>query len=562
MGKPIAVLIVDDAADDALLMVRRLRQAGFDVESERVETGPELARQLTSRHWDVVLSDDALPGFSSREALEVLHQHGLDLPFVIVSGTMGEEKAVAAMRAGAHDYLMKDNLVRLGAAVERELREADVRRQRAQAEERIRFLAFRDPLTGLPNRHALVERLRGALAAALTGAQPIGLLTVELRRYEDVQLTLGYTLGEAVLTTVAERLAAGGGESVAHLEGARFALIIDPSRSGLVEELKRRLEEPIVLDGVPLRMEAWFGLATAPQDATDVETLLQRATIALMAARRSLNGFSRYLREKDLHTRRRLGLVSDLVQAMAENQLRLVYQPEVDLRSGALSAAEALVRWDHPVHGGISPDDFLSTLEQSGLLLRFTLWVLDRMLQDRSTMVGLEQLPIAVNLSPQLLQEPHLVEQLAAVLSAHQQSPTSLILEVTETAWIGDVGRAQSLLNRLAGMGIRLCIDDFGTGYSSLGQFRNLPVHALKIDRSFVIPGFRERQDEVVVRAAVDLAHGFGMEVIAEGVENAEALASVIALGCDHAQGYFLSRPLSAADLSRWAATSERLIRS
>ncbi len=564
MGIPLRVLIVEDSEDDATLIVHELERAGYDPEIERVDTPAGMTQALADRVWDIVICDYRMPKFSAPDAMALLQKSGLDLPFIIVSGAVGEDLAIAAMKNGAHDYITKNNLARLIPAVERELRDAKKRRDHKQAEEMVSYLAYYDPMTGLPNRTLLQDRLKQAISTAARENHPVAFLLMDLDRFKEINDTLGHHRGDILLQQVGARLKSVLWEpdTVSRLGGDEFAVLLPRLAAAehinvVIQKIQNALKAPFVIENLPIAVDVSIGIALYPDHATDAETLIQRADVAMYVAKRTGSGYTVYAPELNQHSPQRLALLGELRQAIEHDQLLLHYQPKISLKTNRMMDVEALVRWQHPQHGMIPPNQFIPLAEQTGLIKPLTLWVLNKALNQCRAwqQTGLE-IPVSVNLSARNLHDQELTDHVAGLLETSGISPDRLELEITESAIMMDPPRALEILKRLSGMGVRLSLDDFGTGYSSLGYLKKLPVDEIKIDRSFVTDMTRDENDAMIVRSTIDLGHNLGRKVVAEGVENRETWNRLAALGCDSAQGYYMSRPIPADELARWFSTS------
>ena len=315
----------------------------------------------------------------------------------------------------------------------------------------------------------------------------------------------------------------------------------------LGERVRTILRRPFTLEGVTLDLEACVGIALYPEHGDDVDTLLQRADVAMYLAKEDRSGCELYAADRDEYSPHRLALAAELRRALDERELVLHYQPKADLSDGRIVAVEALVRWQHPEHGLLSPDQFVPLAEATGLIRELTLRVLDEALrQQRAWRDDGIDIRVAVNLSARDLYDLTLPATTARLLATHDVPPTALELEITESVIVADPMRARAILNRLSEMGVVLAIDDYGTGYSSLGYLKRLPIDEMKIDRSFVMQMADDRNDAAIVRSTVELGRNLGLRVVAEGVETAAAWAHLKALGCDFAQGYYLSKPVPA----------------
>jgi diguanylate cyclase (GGDEF)-like protein len=564
MMRPLRALVVEDSEDDTALLLRELRRGGYDPSHTRVETSETMSKELSTRDWDIVFSDFSMPHFNAFDALALLRNSGHDLPFIIVSGTIGEDRAVTAMKAGAHDYILKGNLKRLVPAVERELREARIRQERMKADETIHRLAYTDTLTGLPNRIRFRELVQEAVLAGQHEQRPIALLLSDLDHFKDVNDTLGHDRGDILLQQVGLRLrnALFTPDVVARLGGDEFGILLPRLAAAddvriVIKKLHDCLEVPFMIDGIPIIVETSIGVATMPEHADDADMLLQRADIAMYRAKKMASDYAVYAPEFNLHSPERLGLMAELRDAIEQNQLLLHFQPKVALKTGRIIGNEALVRWQHPRLGLVPPDKFILAAEQTGLIGPLTRWVLiDALTYCQDARREGIRLRVSVNLSARSLHDPQLPIMIAEALKATGAEPGQLMLEVTESAIVLDPKRAEENLVALSRMGVGLSIDDFGTGYTSLSSIKRLPVNEIKIDKSFVTNMLTDKKDEMIVRTVIEFGHNFGLTVVAEGVETKEVLDALAALGCDEVQGYFISKPQTCELLKSWLSAS------
>ena len=564
MAQPLRVLIVEDSDSDALLLLRTLRHGGFEPQFQRVDTSDAMAAALTAHSWDIVISDYSMPRFNGLAALALLKQSGLDLPFILLSGTIGEDVAVEAMRAGAHDYVMKSNPKRLTSAIERELREAEIRRERKQAEKRLKYLANYDPLTDLPNRNLLYERLEQALLSDHDQNNPLSLMLLDLDHFKDINDTMGHQMGDFLLRQVGPRLqsALRDCDTVARLGGDEFGVLLpgldEESATLAARKVLKGLEQPFVVGELAVDARASIGIAVSPRHGTDKDTLMRRADIAMYVAKQSAAGYAIYSPKRDSYSPERLARMAELHRAIDNEQLFLVYQPKIDLRTGQAIGLEALARWRHPEVGLIPPDQFIPMAERTGFIKSLTIWALNEgVSQARAWRQQGFDIPVGVNLSARTLHDMNLPEQIAEILKKYGAGPEQLELEITESIIMADPAHALEILTRIKRMGVALSIDDFGTGYSSLGYLKKLPVNAVKIDKSFVINMTTDENDAMIVRSIIDLAHNLSLKVIAEGVENRNVWDRLVALGCEAAQGYYMSRPIPEPEMTRWLYESD-----
>ena len=415
--------------------------------------------------------------------------------------------------------------------------------------------ARHDSLTGLPNRSEFAERAALALASA-TAERPTAIAVMDLDRFKEINDTLGHAIGDRLLNALSQRLTDGlrEGDIVARLGGDEFGVILTTVRSSgecveVLMRLRSALAEPLVIDGLPLAVEASVGFALSPEDGNDIDTLMIHADLAMYVAKRRHVGVVRYQASHDEYDVGTLTLIAELSGAIHDGQLVLHYQPKVDLSTGQISGVEALVRWQHPTRGLLYPDFFLPAVEKTELIEPLTQWVLRTAVRALDVLDPTGQLAIAVNISAGSLTRIEFADDVLAVLTETGTSPYRVILEVTETALLIDPPRAAATLTRLHRAGIRISIDDFGAGQTSLGYLATLPVTELKIDKQFVLAMTDDTRNAAIVRSVIELGHGLGFTVTAEGVETAYALNDLATADCDLVQGFHLARPMDADNL-------------
>ena len=430
----------------------------------------------------------------------------------------------------------------------------------AAREDQIMFQATHDALTGLPNRTLFLDRLTQAIAAAKRTGGAAGMVMMDVDRFKEINDTLGHQFGDQLLIEIGRRLThTFPGRTIARLGGDEFAILFSDAKD-VAGRVTAALNEPFVLGDVPIDVNASLGIAAYPEHADDAGTLLRRADVAMYDAKKNQSGVAVYEPGRDEHSVRRLSLMTDLKQAIARDELELYFQPKVDLRTEDVLHAEALVRWNHAVHGVMRPDEFIPLAEQSGRIGLITKWVIRKAIAQCAAWraEGLD-LTVAVNLSALDLFDAELPTLISGLLSDASLPAQKLLLEITESAIMKDAAYAQKVLRDLKRRGVCLAIDDFGTGYSSLAHLKRLPVDELKIDKSFVLHlGAHATDDLVIVRSTIELGHNMGLVVIAEGVETAESWRILKELGCDMAQGYFMSAPLPATKFQEWVLSRLR----
>jgi diguanylate cyclase (GGDEF)-like protein/PAS domain S-box-containing protein len=685
-GGPIRVLFVEDSQPDVELLALRLRKAGYELRHERVESAEGLEKALARGPWDAILSDFTIPGFGGLEALALLRKYDPNLPFIVVSGSIGEARAVEAMKAGASDYVSKDKPDRLIPVLRRELAEARVRSERRRAEERLDaernfigaildtqgalvmvldtegrvtrvnrafekvtgssatdlvgklfwdlFLlpeaaelerarfgtlkledfprdhetillararnslplrvawtetalfdragkmthviwtgidvtekkrleaqlehdALHDALTGLANRTLFIERLEQKIRhAGRRRESPFAVLFLDLDRFKVVNDSLGHQAGDQLLREAALRLEAcvRPADTVARLGGDEFAVLLEDiedllGATRIAGRICQSLEAPAKVGDQEIPATASVGIALSSSGYARAEDMLRDADTAMYRAK--AGGRGRY-EVFDETMRARAGamleLVTDLRRAVDRGELIVHYQPIVTTRDKALAGFEALVRWKHPKRGLVMPSEFIPTAEEIGLVAAIDLWVLRescRQLALWHRRIPRDEPPsVSVNLSSRHFSRPGLAREVEAALSAAELPSQYLKLEITESVLLETTDQARQNLRDLRTLGTDLHLDDFGTGYSSLSYLTNVPVSALKIDRSFIGSLRQTRDGEAIVRAIISLAHNLDLKVVAEGVENPEQLRHLEDLGCDYAQGFHFARPL------------------
>ena len=520
---------------------------------------PEAARVLGAGQDELVgqALDDALelPGEAVRSGLlEVAHtersSRAEDLRFPGVAGGRRVFSLYAFPLPGGSVGVSMDDVT-----------------ERTMAAEVLRRQALHDPLTGLPNRAMLLERLRSGIEAADRSSSSLALLVMDLNQFKDVNDALGHDHGDRLLMEMSRRLqrVLRDADTIVRLGGDEFAVLLtddaDVDRATKVAAtVHESLERPFQLGGIDVQTSVSLGVTVYPDHGGTADQLVQHADVAMYQAKRGGGATCVYDPGSDQSSVRRLALLGELRRAIAEDQLELHFQPSLDLRSGTVGSVEALVRWRHPDHGMVPPIEFVELAEISGLIDELTRWVVTAGVTQahRWSEAGLA-IRVAVNLSVRNLADPELVPWMGELLRRDGVAPALLKLEVTESQLMDDPGVAMDVLAQLRGMGSSTSIDDFGTGYSSLAYLKHLPVDELKIDRSFVAAMLEGRSDEVIVRSTIDLAHNLGLEVVAEGVEDGATLRRLAELGCDRAQGYFIARPMPGEDCTAWLSSPTSL---
>ena len=433
--------------------------------------------------------------------------------------------------------------------------------QLERANAQLEHAATHDSLTGLPNRVLLADRLAQATAQSERYSRGFAVLVVDLDRFKSINDSLGHTAGDDMLKEVAQRLSRllRKADTLARLGGDEFVLVLNEiagprDAENVASKVLASLADPVVLSGIDVQISASIGISVFPEDGVDSDTLLKHADAAMYHAKKNgRSSFQFFAPVMNVFARERLELESGLRRALAQGEFELHYQPKVDVSSGRIDSAEALIRWRNPKRGLTAPSGFIPIAEETGLIVPIGEWVLyEACRQARAWQKsGMRPLRIAVNLSAQQFKQKSLVTTVREALAAADLDPAYLELELTESAVMQDAESSIQVLRQLSSLGVRISVDDFGTGYSSLSYLRRLPLDKLKIDRSFIREVAASRDDAEIVRAIVSLAHSLHLKVIAEGVETAEQLSFLRGLGCDQYQGFHCSPPVPADEFEK-----------
>lgn len=432
----------------------------------------------------------------------------------------------------------------------------------AEREQENLRLAYRDTLTGLPNRALFHDRLEHAIDNAHRTGQTLTVLMMDLDRFKYVNDSLGHGVGDHVLREVAQRLSGllRHADTIARLGGDEFAILLENVDERHVSRVALKvlhaLEQPINYEDQPLDVGSSIGIAHFPEHGENSSKLLRNADIAMYVAKRNKTGHAVFDASYDTHQQQHLSLLGEIRQAVEGNQLRVYYQPKIGLASATIEGVEALLRWEHPRRGFVSPADFIPFAEHTGYIKVLTRWVLEHAIRQceawRKQGISLR---VSVNISARDLLNRELPELIEQLLDRYGTPASLLCLEITESGFMEDPAHSLRVLERLHDLGVLLSIDDYGTGYSSLSYIARLPVDELKIDRSF-IKQMSDATTATIVRSTIDLGHSLGLKVVAEGVEDEADMRTLRLLGCDQAQGYFMSQPLPVQELETWLSAS------
>ncbi len=686
---PIRLLLVEDDENDATLILASLRRGAPPIEHRRVWSRAALEEALAAEPWSAVLCDYNLPQFDGLAALKLVRAHDADIPFIIVSGAIGEETAVAAMRSGAQDFVMKQSLGRLGAVLTRELGEAEIRRaarlassqlqakealldsivttaadgiavvnasgviefanpalaaltghpvldgfpvrqllrpsaggegfwdalcgstgtiradttnlqmhahartgaiipveikvsrmtlddarkltvvvrdvsERARSEERMWRLAHFDELSGLPNRLLFRQLLEQAIHDANRERKSIAVLFIDLDRFKLINDTVGHDSGDFVLRQVAGRLrhCLREADLLSRFGGDEFAVLLreidDPEAArATAQRVLAAVAQPYEVNSEKYHLSASVGISIYPGDSPDATALLRNAELAMYRAKdQGKNNFQFHSPQMNARSLEYVVLERSLRRAIELDEFMIHFQPQVELASGRIVGAEALLRWNLPEVGMIPPGKFIPLAEETGLIVPIGRLVLMRacVAARKWQEAGLRDFRIAVNLSPRQFNQSDLVLDVTGILEDSGLPPQNLELEITESMVMANPERATAILRELRSVGVHLSIDDFGTGYSSLGYLKSFPVHALKIDRSFIKDVPADPDDVAITHAIIAMGHSLRLKVVAEGVETPEQHEFLREHGCDLMQGYLVAKPMPEEKFGRLLA--------
>ena len=565
MTEPLNILVIEDNPADSRLIREFLADADGDafvtLEAGTLANGVDL---LGRHSCDLVLLDLSLPDSQGLETLHSLHAHAPNTPIIVLTGLDDDQLALTAMRHGAQDYLLKGkfDLSLLTRVIRYTL-------ERKKAESEIWKLAYYDTLTGLPNRILFYDRLKQYLGHAEREQRNLAILYLDLDHFKVVNDSLGHANGDLLLQEVSRRLdkTVRMSDTVARLGGDEFVIALQSvTRSEdlikVASTILNILREPICIDRHEIVTSCSIGIAIYPEDGDSADELMKHSDIAMYQAKEhGRNTYQFFSLEMNRRAFDRQLHENQLRKALQRNELFLLYQPQIDASTGEIAGFEALVRWDHPERGIITPSDFICLAEETGLILPIGEWVLrTACAQNRAwQQEGLCPVRMAVNISGRQFKHASIVDFVRQVLLDTGLEPDYLELELTESTIMTEPSTVVPILRSLKGLGVHLSIDDFGTGYSSLSCLKHFPIDRLKIDQSFVSDIDRNPDDAAIAEAIISMARSLRIEIVAEGVENARQLAFLRSRNCCMMQGYYFSEPLPAEACTRLLADGLRL---
>ncbi len=558
MNKPLRLLLVEDSEDDALLVLRELSRNGFAPEHIRVDTRSALSAALDDGVWDIVITDHNMPGFNSEDALILVREKAKDLPVIIVSGSIGEEVAVAAMKSGAHDYIMKGNLTRLVPAIERELRDALARQTHRQAQLTIEHMAYHDALTGLSNRVEFERHLRSALQNTSYGHSHC-LLYVDMDQFKIINDTCGHSAGDELLRQVAMLLKEPirGADTLARLGGDEFGVLLQDCSYIHAQRIAEAMLELLrdfrfTWQGKNFNIGASIGMVMLDRAGLTFADVLRQADMACYAAKdKGRNRIQVYLPDnlelRRLHTE--MEWVNRINRALEQDNFELHFQRIVGLNGASpANGCEFLIRMlDAESPDLILPGAFIPAAERYGLMPVIDRWVVTHCFAElaasRAANSELSQGIAFVNLSGATLGDENFLDFVKASLERNRLPTSSICFEITETAAIANLNHAIAFIDGVKTMGCHVALDDFGTGLSSFSYLKALPADFLKIDGGFIRDMLTDSMDEAIVESINSIGHVAGLKTIAEFVETDAIRARLIAIGIDYAQGFGIHRP-------------------
>ena len=555
--------MVEDSEDDACLLCAELTNAGNELIHQRVDSDRDMRVALEESDWDIIIADHSMPSFSSIDALDVLKRSGKDIPFIIYSNVISEQMVVSAMSHGAHDYIFKGNFTRLLPSILRELKNADIRRAKQQADGHIYQLAYFDELTGLPKRNLFCEKsslMLPGLVDSGNSNELAAMYSIYMNHLMRINSTYGYAIGDTLIQQLAYRLSECVDDNciLARIGGNKFAFFKrnmndDHEIKEFTDKIMAVITSPFIIDTLEFYVTLSIGVSAYPEGGNDASTLLNNAESARSLAKKSYeNNCKYYVKAMGEASSKRLALETALRKAVERGELLLQYQPVIDLETKDFIAAEALVRWNHPEFGLLAPDKFIPLADETGLIIKIGEWVLQQACMQAKIWHDSSSHPISVlvNVSAVQLGQPQLKEHVASVLSKTGLHPALLELEITESVLMQDAEASINTLHELKEMGIKIAVDDFGTGYSSLAYLKRFPIDVLKIDRTFIRDLSINSDSLAIVTAITALAKSLNLTIVAEGVETIEQLEYLCAKKCDRAQGFLISKPLNTDALA------------
>ncbi len=549
------ILIIDDSEDDALLIMRALRKGGLKPEYHQVEGEVELRHALNTHNWDVVISDHNMPGFTSQDTIKIVKELHPELPVIVVSGTIEEQVGVLAMKTGAQDYIMKDNLARLIPVIEREMRETESRKAHKEAEKNLHYLSFHDTLTNLLNRKEFERRLRLAVEDSQRYNLPNVLMYLDLDQFKIVNDTCGHVAGDELLKQVTRALQRHirDTDTLARLGGDEFGILLENTTQGKAISIAERIKQDIkelrfVWQDKPFAISISIGMVAINEDTRSIHELMSCADMACYAAKdKGRDGIQWYSEDDAEYNQRRneMQWASKIKQSLEEDRFLLYFQPMKGLQPSCVGDhGEFLVRL-YDEGGLVPPGAFIPAAERYNLMPLIDRWVVENVFKylSESGLGQKDEGTFFINLSGTSLSDNAFFNDIRKLLKQYNVKPNRICLEITETAAIDNLTDAVEFISEIRDEGFKFALDDFGVGMSSFSYLKTIPVDYLKIDGSFVQNLLNDPIDRGIVEACNRISHAAGLQTIAEFVENDETAEALRAIGVDFAQGFGIAKP-------------------
>jgi diguanylate cyclase len=555
------VLIADD--DDVMReKVKRILR-GLYFQITEASSGTELKKLIETERFDCVLLDNHLGDADGLDLIPIINpMENSPCPIVMITGVGDEKVIVEAMRRGAYDYINKSNLQAdyLINVISAGLKWADVEAKLRDSQKKLHYLSMYDSLTSLPNRQLFLDRLEHVVLMNKRDKSPFAVLMMDLNLFKEVNDTYGHAAGDELLIQVAARLKgiARDSDTFARLGGDEFAGILYNMRSlqdacNVAEKINNAIDMPFRLQNETVSIAVSIGIAFVDGKDVDLNSLLAQADNSMYEAKKRRLGYMTYQNDEYSQKNPSLMIASCLKEALNHDEFYMVYQPQIDLVTGECCGLEALARWESPVLGTIPPDVFISIAERSEVITRLSYATFEMVFKQINDWQkeGL-QIPVSINLSTKLLEDKSLINKVIELLSRYGMDAHLITFEITETALMHNPKEAGLTIQRLSDLGVNISIDDFGTGFTSFSHLRHFALNELKIDKLFIKDLRKEGRDSSIVSSLVSLASGFGIKLIAEGVEDADKLTLLKDAGCMRAQGYWFSRPMEGSQVLGW----------
>jgi len=553
------LLIIGYSDADADLICSELADINSEFSYECIGDVSNIRSVIYGLDPDAIISNHDLPTFHFKNVFDLLKASGRDIPFIVYSSIPDEKEALTAIRYGVHDYVHKDNAIRLALVIERELRNIATRRAKLQAESQIYRLAYYDELTGLPKRNLFCEKVTAILSKQTDENYIAAVYFITFERLPYINGTYGFSIGDILIQQLSYRLSVYSERNclLTRIEGSKYAYFNgDVANSeeiqNFADRIMRLASTPFMINNLEFYVTLKIGICVYPTDGEKISSLLANAESTLSDSHDLWRNNCKYfIKEIGEASSKRLKLESSLRKAIGNNELVLHFQPIVDLQAGGIVGVEALVRWNHPDYGLLLPDNFLPLAQETGFIIDICKWVLKHACINAKTWqdAGYGSLSISVNISAIELDQSQLVNHVSDVLAETGLQSDLLVLEITESVLMQDADSSIGILQELKEMGVKLVVDNFGIGYSSLGNLKRLPLDALKIERSFIRNISKDSDSAAVITAIIALAKSLNLSVMAVGVETKEQFDFLYATQCCRAQGDLFSKPVNAENL-------------